>query len=461
MTPPSSASPPDAPRATRRRHEAHYHGETLVDDYHWLRDPNYPDVTHREILDYLEAENRYFEACIAPLKSQIDALFEELKARQPAEDASVPFEKNGYRYQWRYKKDAQYRTWYRAPVSDPDTWSVLLDETELAGAGDYFRLGALSVSPDATRLAYSTDSDGGERFTLHVIDIDTKDALTTPIENTSGSPIWSSRNDAVLYTILNEQWRPYQVWQRSIGEGRLAGEPDRLIYEEPDGSFFVGLELSQSEQYVFVSSGGHTQNEIRLLPRSDFAVPLELIAPRQAEHEYHLDHQDDAFLIRSNRRHANFDLYRAPVSDPGPANWDLWIRGDDRHYLTGHMALAGHVIVEERVDGLDQIRVIDASGAQHRVAFPEPAYTASLGTNPNYDTRTIRLGYTSLVTPQTVYDYDLNNRSLTTMKVQAIPSGYEPATFRTERLIATARDGSRIPLSVVYHADKALDGTAP
>lgn len=442
------------PVASRRPHQFEYHGVTVTDPYAWLKDPHYPTVEDQDVLDYLQQENKYFESFMAPLQPLVETLFTELKARQVEEDESVPYVKNGWRYQWRYQKDAQYRTWYRAPAATPEAWQVLLDETELARDHEYFRLGSLAVSPDGHRLAYSTDTSGSERYTLTVIDLNDGETLVAGIENVSGSAIWGSDED-FLYTRLSEEWRPYQVWHHQLGRA-----DDQLIYEEADTSFFVGIELTQSEKYVMISAGGHTHNEVYFVPRADLTAAPTLITPRRDNHEYDVDHGEDQFYIRSNRDHINFDLFTAPEDAPGIEHWQKLISGSEDVYLTDHLKLKDHLVVQERHRGLDQIRIVSGD-TEHLIPFDEPAYEADLGTNPDYDTDVLRLNYTSMVTPNTVFDYDLNSRERQIRKVQEIPSGYQADQFASERIEVTVRDGARVPVSLVYHKNTPLDGSAP
>jgi len=450
-------SPPKPPQAPQKSHSFTHHGITIDDPYAWLRDADYPDVQNEEILTYLGAENDYFDSYMEPLQSLVDELFEEMKKRRPAEDHSVPYEKNGYLYQWRYAKDAQYRTWHRTPVSDPHAWRMILDEPALAEGQKYFSLGALAVCPRGDKLAYSIDNDGSERYTMHVVDITEARPLTTPITDTIGAPAWNAAGDALLYVVVNEQWQPLKVYRRTLdGSG-----DDPCIFDEPDDTFRVSLGVSQSEEVVFIDSGSHTSNETYTLRRDDFDTPPKLMAARRPGVEYHADHGNGEFVIRSNQRQQNFDVYRVPEQDPAHETWKMWIEGDATHYLTGHLLLSDHLIVEERIDGLDQLRVVPRNGEHYYVEFPEATYAAGLGINPNFEASSLRLSYTSLTTPATVYEYDLSDRSLATLKVQQVPSGYDPSEFTTERIMAAGRDGVSIPVSLVRHKATALDGQAP
>ena len=454
-----SAKPP--PVAQRRPYRHSYHGVDLDDPYFWLQDPGYPQVEDTDVLAYLDEENAYFESWYEPHQGLTQTLFEELKGRKPEQDESVPYEKNGYRYQWRFNAGDQYRVWLRqSATDDSEQWSTLFNENALAEGCEYFRLGALAVSPDGTMLAFSTDTNGSERFTLKVIEIASGEVLTTAIENCAGSVIWNADSHGFAYRLVNENWRPDKALYRELTSGE-----DTLLYQEKDDSFFVGLGLSQSEQLMFISSGDHVTSEVRFVPRDNLRAEQTLIATRREGHEYDVEHQgDDAetgrLIIRSNRNHPNFDLFETPVATPEEAHWQILLPGDESHYLMGHVAFADALIVCLRINGLDQVQIVDNSGS-HLIEFPEPAYSVDLGTNPNYRTNALRLVYTSMVTPHTVFDYHWQTKSLMRLKVQEIPGGYEASDFVSERRQVIARDGAQVPMSVVRHKDTPIDGTAP
>ncbi len=436
------------PVAARKPHQITYHGKALEDPYHWLKDPGYPEVTDAEILAHLEAENAYFTSQMKAHQPLIDTLFEELKGRQQLDDASVPHKKGEYLYQWRFNDDAQYRVWSRAPVGAPEAMQVILDEPALAAQHDYFRLGGISVSPDGQHLAWSSDTNGSERFTIQVKNLTTGETLNDTIEQSLGPPVWCQDNATFFYLIVNDNWRPFQVKAHRLGEPT---ERDRVVYEEQDESFFVGIGETQSDKYILISAGDHVTNEARIVPAADPETTPRVISPRRSGHEYDVDHREDRFYIRTNDTHKNFRLATAPEANPEPDHWVTLIDGSDSHYLRGLTCLRDWVIVEERLDGLDQIRVIANDGREHYVQFPEPTYHAGLGVNAEYDVNTLRLEYESMVTPHTVYDYDLTTQQLTTRKVQQIPSGYDATQYVTERLMVPARDGAQVPVSVVYH----------
>ncbi len=445
---------PRPPIAKRINHRQTVHGVTLDDPYHWLKDPGYPEVTEQPVLDYLNAENDYFEQTMAPYQNLIGSLFEEIKGRQPEADESVPYREGGYYYRWRFEPGAQYRIWERAPVDAADRWQCLLDEPALAEGRDYFSLGGLSVSRDGRYLAWSADTDGSERFTLSITDLETGTALDEPITNTLDAPVWAADSSHFFYLELSDNWRPYRVRLHRLGTPRA---DDAIIYEESDESFFVHLEETQSERFIQITSGDHVTTETRLIPAQTPAAQPILVAERRTGHEYHLDHREGRFFIRSNDQHRNFRLAVTDEGTPTEANWQTLIEGSDQRYLTGHICFRHHLVLAERIDGLDQVRIITDPDSEapdeHYLEFPEASYAVEFGSNAEYAPTQLRLGYESMVTPYTVYDYDLNARTLTTRKIQQIPSGYDTTRYVTERRTVTARDGVEVPVSLVRRAD--------
>jgi len=448
-------------------HQFTHHGITIDDPYAWLKDPGYPEVTDPSVLAYLRAENAYFEQAMAPHKALVDSLFEEIKARQPQADASVPWRERGFWYQWRYEHGAQYRIWLRAPAAadaqdppaaDSPDWQMLLSEPELAREHDYFTLGGLAVSPNGRYLAWSADTSGSERFVLRIRDLETGELLHEPIENTTGNPVWTADSAHLAYVVVNEQWRPYQVRVHRL---HTSTGQDRIVYEETNESFFVGVDKTASDDYVIISSGDHVTSESFFLPADDPAAAIAAFTPRRAGHEFSVDHGEGWFYFLSNATHKNFALLRAPVATPGEAHWETLIAGSDEQYLTWFMRLEGRLVVGERIAGLEQVRIIEDGGADYLIDFPEAAHTVSPGTNAEYATDRLRLRYESMVTPVTVFDHMFATRALETRKVQVIPSGYDASRYATERLTATARDGTRVPVSIVYRKDLPRDGSAP
>ncbi|WP_281302167.1 MULTISPECIES: S9 family peptidase [unclassified Iodidimonas] len=449
-----TASPPALPappRAEKRPHVICHHGIEIHDDYAWLRDPAYPTVDDPEILGYLRAENEYYDSVMDPLKSRTEAIFKELKGRISEEDESVPVKDGDWLYQWRFEAGSQYRRWYRKaadPASTQKDWQCILDEPALAAGHDYFRLGGFMVSPDGSKLAYAIDRDGSERFQLVIRDIDSGSDLPDRIDNTIGAPVWSADSRHLLYRLVNENWRPFCVKAHLVGDDPAQ---DRVLYEESDGGFFVHLDKTQSRQWIVISSGSHETSEVRLLPADDISAKPRLVAARETGHEYELDHGGGRFFIRSNKDAPNFRIFSAGIDDLTPKGWQEILPAHDRDYYRGLVAFGSFLAIEQRRDGLDQIRIISHDGGHdHFIDFPETLYCADLGANAEPDPDTIRISYSSMITPATVFDYALETRQLISRKVQSLPSGYDHTDYQTERLMAPSRDGKLIPISIVY-----------
>jgi oligopeptidase B len=451
--------------AARRPHSFTNHGVTIEDPWRWLRDPGYPTVEDADVLAYLTAENAYFEASMSPHRELIDTIFEEIKARQQPDLSSVPWKRGAWHYQWSYQEGSQYRVWRRWPDDGPDarhtpsaSAETILDEPALAENSEYFRLGSMSVSNDGSLLAYSTDTDGSERYRMVVRDLDTGEMREDEIEGTIGSAVWAADDTSFFYTVVDENWRPWQVRRHVLGQ---LVERDSVVYEETDSGFFVGLSVTTSREYVIVATGDHVTSEARLIPASEPGSGPVLVSPRRTAHEYSMDHQGDRFVIRTNDNHKNTRLATAPADAPGEQSWTPLVDATDSHYIRDFKAFRDFIAVEERIDGLDHVRLIDRAGESSYIPFPESAYTVRLDTNPEFQTDTLRLEYSSMVTPTTVFDYHIDAGELEVRKVQQIPSGYDATEYVTDRALATARDGAQVPVSIVRHKETPVDGTAP
>jgi len=433
-----------APVAERRPHSYSRHGHTIDDPYFWLKDQNYPTVEDADILAYLTEENAYFEAAMKPHEGLVDTLFAEMKGRLKEDDAGVPQKDGDWLYWWAFKPGGQYRIWYRKPVKGGAD-AIILDEPAEAAA-EYFRLQVLSVSPDGKLAAWSADTNGSERFVLRIRDLATGADIETVSAVTNGAVAWGADSRSLIYTEVNDNWRTYRAQLHILGTDPTT---DRTLYEEKDElGFNVGVGKTHDKQWLLIATGDNQTSEVRMVPASDPAATPILISPRREKREYSVDSAHGKLWIHTNDDHVNF---RIAVADPAtPGRWETVIAGSDRVYLRGLTSFARHLAISERVDGLDQIRLRTYDGDEHRIAFPEASYTAGLAANPEYDPPAYRLAYASMVTPQTVYDYDPDARTLTTLKVQQIPSGYDASLYATERLMVPARDGKMIPVSVVY-----------
>ena len=449
----SPADLPPPPVAATHPHSYTRFGQTIADPWFWLKDQGYPKVDDPAVLDYLKAENGYFEAAMAPARPLVDTIFAELKGRLKEDDASVPQQDGDWLYWWAFRPGGQYRTWYRKPVSGGETQTILDEPAEAAGK-DYFRLGAMEVSPDGRLLAWTADTSGAERFTLKVRDLATGKDVETVSEIVNGAIVWSADASALAYGEVNANWRVERAKLHRLGSDPAT---DALLYAEPDEGFQVHLGRTQDRQWIVILAGDNQTTEVRLVPTARPTVAPLLVSPRKVERQYSVDAAHGKLWILTNDDHVNFRLAEADPADPG--RWTTVIPGSDRVYLRGVTSFARHLVITERVDGLDQVRLRDYAGHESRVPFAEASYAAGLGANPAYDPAAYRLSYSSMVTPATVYDYDPATAKLTTLKVQQIPSGYDPANYVTERLMVPARDGKRIPVSVIYRKGFAKDGT--
>ena len=442
------------PVAAKRPHSFTHHGITVTDDYAWLRDSGYPEVTDKAVLAHLEAENAWFEACMEPRKALIDTLFAEMRGRIKEADKSVPQKDGNYLYWIEFEEGAEYKKWWRRPVAGgPD--ELLLDEVALAEGKEYFRLGAFSVSSDGTMLAWAVDDNGSERFTARIKMIATGEVLTDVIEGTLGALVWVAGDKGLVYSLANEQWRTDNA--RLHWLGRPLAE-DVELYHEDDEGFRVGASLTANEKWLVIGASDHETSEVRLIPAADpLATPL-LVRPREKGVEYDVDERDGLLYIHANDTHENFRLATAPMERPG--EWTTLIEGSDSFYLTGFELFRDFYVTEGRLNGLDQVQVrfYDDPARVETIAFPEASYSAGLADNPEWAVDTLRLTYTSMVSPATVYDYDVKARSLEVLKLQEIPSGYDAALYATERLEIPARDGTPIPVSILYRKDRKPGG---
>jgi oligopeptidase B len=447
---------PAPPQAERRPYSYERHGVTIEDPWHWLRDPKYPQVDDPDVLAYLKAENAYFEAAMKPHQGLIDQLFEEMKGRIKEDDSSVPIRDGDFLYWWAFKPGAQYRTWYRKPAAD-GTDQIIFDEPVEAEGKDYFRLGALEVSPDGKLLATLVDDNGSERFALRIRDLATGEDLETVTEVGIGQPVWTSDSRGIVFTEVNDNWRSYRARFHRLGRPTSA---DVTLYEETEElGFSVGLSRSQDRELIIISTGDNATSEVRFVAASDPMRELTLISRRKPNRQYDVDAAHGKLWIVTNDEHINFRLAEADPANP--EEWRTVIAGSDRVYLRGATAYRDHLALTTRVDGLDQLILRTYAGEETRIPFAEASYSAAFFGNPEFAPDAYRLGYSSMVTPMTVFDYHPESGELESLKVQEIPAGYDASDYATERLMVPARDGKLVPVSVVYPKGFTKDGNAP
>ena len=441
------------PSAKKRPFSYERHGVKIEDPWHWLRDPKYPDVDDPDVLAYLRAENDYFESWKKQHEDLTDRLFEEMKGRIKEDESSVPVRDGDFLYWWAFKPGAQYRTWYRKAVQGGEN-QVLFDEPVEAEGRDYFRLGALEASPDGKLLATLADYDGSERFELRIRDLATGKDIETVTKVGIGIPVWTSDSDGIVFTEVNDKWRSYRARYHRLGH---AHADDMTLYEETEElGFSVGVGHSQDRSTIFISTGDNATSEVRFVSSDDPSLPLTLISRRKQGREYHVDAAHGKLWIYTNDDHVNF---RLAVADPqSPETWETVIPGSDRVYLTHVTAYRDHLAVSRRVDGLDQLALRTYAGEETQIPFEEASYSAFFIGNPEFAPDAYRLGYTSMVTPTTVYDYHPTEGRLEVLKVQEVPSGYDASQYATERLMIDSRDGVKVPVSIVYRKDFKKDG---
>ena len=450
----STKTVPTPPVAARKPHSSAHHGVTITDDYAWLRDPGYPEVTDQAVLAHLEAENAWFEARMEPHKPLVEKLFKEMRGRIKEADKSVPQKDGEWLYWIEFEEGAEYKKWWRRPVSG-GLDELILDEVALAEGKEYFRLGALSVSNDGKLLAYAVDDNGSERFTARVKVIATGELLPDEIPGTLSALVWVAGDKGLVYSLANDQWRTDNARLHWLGQPTSS---DIELYHEDDEGFRVGASLSANEKWLIVSSADHETSEVRLIPAADpLAEPL-LVKPREKGVEYDVEERDGLLYLHTNDTHENFRLATAPLARPG--EWTTLIEGSDEFYLTGVDLFRDFYVIEGRRAGLDQIEVryYDDPARVEPIAFPEASYCAGLGDNPEWAMDVLRLSYESMVSPATVYDYSVADRSLEVLKIQEIPSGYDSSLYATERVEITARDGTAIPVSLVSRRDREPGG---
>ncbi|MDR3496651.1 MAG: S9 family peptidase [Ancalomicrobiaceae bacterium] len=441
------------------------HGVELADDFAWLRADNWQEVMRdpsalpADIRSYLEAENAYAEAVMAPTAALQEALYKEIRGRIKEDDSTVPAADGPYAYASRYRDGGQHPIFVRTPRNGGDE-TILLDGDALAAGKAYFRLASAGHSPDHRLLAWGADDKGSEFFTLRLCDIASGVDLADEISETSGGAVWANDGKTFFYVHVDENHRPSRVLAHVVGTPIA---DDRVVYEEADPGFFVGLSKTQSGRYVSIDVHDHETSEVRLIEAERPDSAPVLIAARQTAVEYDVDHGDDRLFIRTNAKDAkDFCIVTAPLASPGRENWQELVPHRPGVLILGVTVYKRHLVRLERADGLPRIVIHRlADGGEHRIAFDEEAYSLGLIPSFEFDTDMMRFSYSSMTTPARVYDYDMETRQRTLRKEQEVPSGHDPARFVTRRIQAPAGDGELVPISLIHLKDTAVDGTAP
>jgi oligopeptidase B len=451
----TTAAPPPPPPVAKAVHtENIINGGKLVDDYHWLRDKSNPEVAQ-----YLQAENAYADGVMKPTEALQKKLYDEMVSHMKETDVNVPYRYGAYFYYSRWEKGQQYPIFARKKGSVEAAEEITVDVNELAKGQPFMSLGAYDVSDDGNLLAYSTDNTGFRQYKLRVRDLRTgKDSEV--IADKVGSVTWANDNKTLFYSVEEDKTkRQYRLYRHEMG----AAGSDALVYEEKDERFNVGAGKSRSGKYIMLQIGSHTTSEARYLDASDPKGEWKLVAPREQGVEYYPDHHGDQFYIRTNDKGRTFRLVTAPVSSPGKENWKEIVPVRADVMLNDIEVFQDFYVLVERENGLPQLTVVKfASGEKKRITYPEPVYTASVQVNREYKTNQLRYAYQSLVTPASVFDYDIEKHASTLLKQTEVPGGYDASKYRSERVWATAPDGVKVPVSIVYRKDlKKADGSNP
>ena len=429
------------------------HGDIRVDNYFWLR-----EKTNPEVIAHLEAENKYTEAMTAHTKPLQEQLYKEMLGRIVETDLDVPEKLDDYFYYSRTEEGKQYPIKCRKKGSLDAPEEILLDINKEAAGFEHFDVGSFAVSPNHMLLAYAVDTTGGEEYTIYVRDLVTGKNIADAIPNTY-SIEWAADNKTIFYTTLDATHRPYRLWKHTLGADPAT---DPIVYEEKDESFYVGITSTKSKEYLFLAMGSISSNEYRYIKSDAPDSEWKIIAPRRKDVEYSVDHHGDRFYIVTNDGAKNFKVVYAPVADPGPANWVEFLPHRAAVKVDAVESFANHMVVYEREDGLKKLRIIDLNtGNFHYVDFPEPVYTYSGANNPEFETDIVRFTYNSLVTPKSVFDYNMSTKSRELMKEYEVKGGYDKSQYTSERIFATAKDGAKVPISIVYKKGVKLDGTSP
>ncbi|MBP1850158.1 oligopeptidase B [Rhizobium halophytocola] len=446
------------------------HGVTRTDDYAWMRADNWQamfkdtSILDPEIRAHLEAENAYMNAAMDDTRPLQKVLFAEMKGRIKEDDSSIPVKDGPYAYGTNFVTGGEQPRYFRIPrdadPKDESARQLLLDGDREAQGKDYFRLSGIDHSTDHNRGIWGYDDKGSEYFTLKVRDLATGEDLPDVIDNTAGGGVWAPDGQSFFYTLQDDNHRPSKVFHHIVGQPQ---SEDRLVFEEKDPGFFMGVGGSLLDDVIYIDIHDHETSEYRILSTSDLAAEPKLVAAREEGVEYSMTEGGDVFYILTNDGDAkDFKIMQAPFASPGKENWTEVVPHEPGRLILSHMAYARHLIWLERRDGLPRIMIRDRkSGEEHEIAFAEEAYSLGLSGAAEYDTDIIRFSYSSMTTPSQLYDYNMATRERRLLKTQEVPSGHNPADYVTRRVFARSHDGAEVPVTLLYRADTPLDGSAP
>jgi len=455
-------TPPSAPKKPL---EITLHGRTRTDDYAWLKVDNWQEVMREpakldaEVRAYLEAENAYTEAAMADTEALQAQLVKEMRGRIKEDDSSVPAPDGEFAYFTKYDTGGQHPIFARTTVTGGEEQILLHGDKEAEGLA-YFKIAGCDHSPDQKLLAYAADTNGSELYTIRVRDLETGENLADEITEAHGGLAWANDGQTIFYTLLDENHRPYRVNRHRLGDDPAN---DATVYEEKDPGFFVGVGKTQSGRFIEISAHDHTTSEVHLIDADAPGSPPVTVAPRDTGVEYDIAHFGDKLFILTNADEAeDFKIVEAPLGDPGRENWADLVPHRQGCLIRSILEFSGHLVRSERERGLPRIVIRDlANGEEHEISFDEEAYELGLSPGYEFDTQTLRFTYSSMTTPQQVFDYNMESRERTLRKQQEVPSGHDIDNYVTRRIFAESHDGTKVPISVLYHKDTPLDGSAP
>ncbi|MEO1306197.1 MAG: prolyl oligopeptidase family serine peptidase, partial [Pseudomonadota bacterium] len=461
-----SLTPPIAKRELETIEQV---GRTRVDPYHWMKDDNWqqvmqdPTVLRADIREYLEAENAFTTTKLEePLEGLKEELFQEMRGRIKEDDSSLPSIDGPYAYLTKYRTGGEYPIIARKPAADiyneDAEVEILLDGDEMGKDKAYFAFNTVAQSPSHDVVAYAVDEQGSEFYTIRFKNVETGEMLPDVIENTYGSFVWGANSDRIFWIERNDEGRPAAVHMYALG-----GDGSVEIYREQDPGFFLSVSESQSGDYIFIGAGSHTTSEVHYFDATATEPELKVIAPRETDVEYSVEHWGDDFVISTNvEGSVDFKIVTAPIETPGRANWSDLVPHEPGTLILGMDALKDHLVRLERYEGLPRIVVREReSGNEETIAFEEEAYALGTSIGYEYDTTQMRIRYSSPSTPSQTFDYDLATKERVLRKEQEVPSGHDATDYVVKRILAPARDGETVPVTILYHKDTPIDGTAP
>ncbi len=451
----SGAALPEPPVAKVLPHELDMHGDVRVDDYYWLKERENP-----EVIAYLEAENAYKEAVLKHTEPLQQKLYDEIVGRIKKDDDSVPYERDGYYYYVRYVEGGEYPIYCRKKGSLDAEEEVMLDGNAMSEGHDFFSLRGVEVSSGQDIVAYSIDTVGRRFYTTSFKNLTTGETLADVLVDVTGNLAWANDNRTVFYAKQDpETLRSHRIYRHVLGTDPAE---DELVYEEGDETFRCFVFKTRSKKYLMIGSFQSLSSEYRYLEADDPTAELRVFLPRQRDHEHSVDHYAGHFYIRTNHEAKNFRLMKTPIAATGMESWEEVIAHRDDVFLQGFQLFRDYLVISQRQGGLGQIRILPFGGAEeHYLDFGEPAYLAFPSDNYDFDTDVLRYRYSSLTTPWSTFDYNMESREKTLLKQEEIVGGYDPEEYETERLAVAARDGKEVPVSVVYRSGTPRDGSAP